>query len=400
MRNDFIDYFMGTKGKNMKYDYLVVGAGLYGATFACEAKKVGKKVLVIEKRNHVAGNIYTENQDSINVHVYGAHIFHTNNPEVWNYLQQFAVFNRFTNSPVANYKGELYSLPFNMYTFNKMWGVTKPEEAKRKIEEQRREGLSNIVKDLGIELEDFIPRNLEEQAISLVGTDIYEKLIKGYTEKQWGRDCKDLPSFIIKRLPLRFTFDNNYFNALYQGIPVGGYTGMIEKMLDGIEVRTGVDYLKNRSEYDDIAEKIIYTGPIDAFFDYSLGELKYRSVRFENETLDIPNFQGNAAVNYTDRETPWTRIIEHKWFEFGKDSNGNDIDKTIISREYSSEWKKGDEPYYPVNDEVNNNLFEKYKALSLKDDKVKFGGRLGQYKYFDMDTTVAEALSFCKQELN
>lgn len=400
MRNDFIDYFMGTKGKNMKYDYLVVGAGLYGATFACEAKKVGKKVLVIEKRNHVAGNIYTENQDGINVHVYGAHIFHTNNSEVWNYLQQFAVFNRFTNSPVANYKGELYSLPFNMYTFNKMWGVTTPEEAKRKIEEQRREGLSNIVKDLGIELEDFIPRNLEEQAISLVGPDIYEKLIKGYTEKQWGRDCKDLPSFIIKRLPLRFTFDNNYFNALYQGIPVGGYTGMIEKMLDGIEVRTGVDYLKNRSEYDDIAEKIIYTGPIDAFFDYSLGELKYRSVRFENETLDIPNFQGNAAVNYTDRETPWTRIIEHKWFEFGKDSNGNDIDKTIISREYSSEWEKGDEPYYPVNDEVNNNLFEKYKALSLKDDKVKFGGRLGQYKYFDMDTTVAEALSFCKQELN
>lgn len=371
----------------MKYDYLVVGAGLYGATFAREATDAGKKVLVIDKRDHIAGNVYTEEQERINVHVYGAHIFHTNNTEVWNYLQRFATFNRFTNSPVANYKGELYSLPFNMYTFNKMWGVITPDEAAAKIEQQRREaGITE-------------PQNLEEQAISLVGKDIFEKLIKGYTEKQWGRDCKDLPAFIIKRLPVRYTFDNNYFNALYQGIPVGGYTKLVANMLDGIDVKLGVDYLANKAEFDAIADKIIYTGPIDAYFGYSLGYLQYRSVRFENETLDIPNFQGNAAMNYTDRETPWTRIIEHKWFEFGKDSEGNDIPKTIISREYSSEWKPGDEPYYPVNDEANSALYQKYKELAAGETKVKFGGRLGEYKYYDMDAVVASSLEFCKAEL-
>lgn len=321
----------------MKYDYLVVGSGLYGAIFAHEAKVHGKSVLVVDKRPNIAGNIYTENIEGINVHKYGAHIFHTNNKKVWNYITRFAEFNRFTNSPVANYKGELYSLPFNMYTFNKMWGVVTPEEAAAKIEEQRRE----ITHE---------PQNLEEQAISLVGRDIYEKLIKGYTEKQWGRDCKDLPAFIIKRLPVRLTFDNNYFNALYQGIPIGGYTKMIANLLDGIEVRLNTDYLENKAALDALADKIVYTGPIDAYFDYKLGTLEYRSVRFENELLDKPSFQGNAAVNYTDRETPWTRIIEHKWFEFGKDENGNDLPKTIISREYSSEWKPGDEPYYPVND--------------------------------------------------
>ncbi len=371
----------------MNYDYLVVGAGLYGATFAQKAKECGKSVLVIDKRNHIAGNIYTEEQEKINVHIYGAHIFHTNNTEVWNYLNRFTVFNRFTNSPVANYNGELYSLPFNMYTFNKMWGVVTPQEAADKIEQQRREaGITE-------------PKNLEEQAISLVGKDIFEKLIKGYTEKQWGRDCKDLPAFIIKRLPVRLTFDNNYFNALYQGIPVGGYTQMVEHMLDGIEVRLGEDYLANKEMYDGMADRIIYTGPIDAYFDYKLGTLQYRSVRFENECLDIPNFQGNAAVNYTDRETPWTRIIEHKWFEFGKDSEGNDIPKTIISREYSSEWKPGDEPYYPVNDAENTELYAKYKELADKVPNVKFGGRLGEYKYYDMDAVVASALDFCRQEL-
>ena len=369
------------------YDYLVVGAGLYGATFAHEAKKAGKSVLVIDKRNHIAGNIYTEEQEKINVHMYGAHIFHTNNSEVWNYLQQFTTFNRFTNSPVANYHGELYSLPFNMYTFNKMWGVVTPEEALEVIEKQKKEaGITE-------------PKNLEEQAISLVGKDIFEKLVKGYTEKQWGRDCKDLPSFIIKRLPVRFTFDNNYFNALYQGIPIGGYTKMVANMLEGIEVRLEVDYLKSKDEYDAIAEKIVYTGPIDAYFDYSLGALQYRSVRFENETIDKFNYQGNAAVNYTDKETPWTRIIEHKWFEFGKDSDGNDIPKTIISKEFSSEWKVGDEPYYPVNDEANMELYEKYKSLALKEENVKFGGRLGEYKYYDMDAVVAAALDYCKSEI-
>ena len=362
------------------YDYLIVGSGLFGAVFAQQAKEKGKSVLVIDKRNHIAGNCYTEKIEGINVHKYGAHIFHTNNQEVWNYVNRLATFNRYTNSPVANYHGELFSLPFNMYTFNKMWGVVTPEEAASKIEEQRKE----IVGE---------PRNLEEQAISLVGRDIYEKLIKGYTEKQWGRDCKDLPAFIIKRLPVRLTFDNNYYNALYQGIPVGGYTKMVERMLDGIEVKLGEDYLENREHWNSMAKKIVYTGPIDAFFNYSLGTLEYRSVRFENEALDTPNFQGNAVINYTDRETPWTRIIEHKWFEFGKDENGNDLPKTVISRELSAEWKPGDEPYYPVNDEKNASLYLKYKALADKEEKVIFGGRLGEYKYYDMDAIVASALA-------
>lgn len=370
----------------MNYNYLIVGSGLYGATIAQQAKKSGKSVLVIDKRPNVGGNIYTEKVEGINVHKYGAHIFHTNNKEVWDYVTSFVDFNRFTNSPVANYKGELYSMPFNMYTFNKMWGVVTPEEAAAKIEEQKKEITGE-------------PKNLEEQAISLVGRDIYEKLVKGYTEKQWGRDCKDLPAFIIKRLPVRLTFDNNYFNALYQGIPIGGYTKLIEKMLEGIEVRLNVDYLENKEELDKLAEKVIYTGPIDAYFDYKLGTLEYRSVRFENEILDKPNFQGNAAVNYTDRETPWTRIIEHKWFEFGKDENGNDLPKTVISREYSSEWKLGDEPYYPVNDAKNSALYEQYKALAEAEDNVIFGGRLGEYKYYDMDKTVEVALAAAKKEL-
>ena len=370
----------------MKYDFLVVGAGLYGAVFAQQAKERGKTVLVIERRPHPAGNIYTERVEGINVHKYGAHIFHTNERTVWDYLNRFTDFNRFTNSPVANYRGELYSLPFNMYTFNKMWGVVTPTEAATKISEQRKEITSE-------------PKNLEEQAISLVGRDIYERLIKGYTEKQWGRECKELPAFIIKRLPVRFTFDNNYFNALYQGIPIGGYTKMIENMLDGIEVRLEEDYLERKEYWDSIADKVIYTGPIDAYFKHSLGYLEYRSIRFENETLDIPNFQGNAAVNYTDRDTPWTRIIEHKWFEFGKDEDGNDLPKTIISREFSSEWKPGDEPFYPVNDERNTSLYAQYKALADEEKKVSFGGRLGEYKYYDMDTTVLEALKLSKQLL-
>ena len=368
------------------YDYLIVGSGLYGSIFAREATDKGCKCLVVDKREHVGGNVYTERIEGINVHKYGAHIFHTNNKRVWDYVNRFAVFNRFTNSPVANYKGELYSLPFNMYTFNKMWGVVTPEEAERKIEEQRRE----IVGE---------PGNLEEQAISLVGRDIYEKLIKGYTEKQWGRECRDLPSVIIKRLPVRLTFDNNYFNALYQGIPVGGYTKMIERILEGIEVKLSVDYLENKEKWDSMARKVVYTGPIDAYFGYSLGTLEYRSVRFETETLDIPNYQGNAAVNYTDRETPWTRIIEHKWFEFGKDEDGNDIPKTVISREYSSEWKPGDEPYYPVNDERNSGLYKKYKALADREENVIFGGRLGEYKYYDMDAVIASVLEKCDETL-
>lgn len=375
------------KGDKMKYDYLIVGAGLFGATFAHQAGKLGKKVLVIDKRAHIAGNVYTEQIEGINVHKYGAHIFHTNNKIVWDFLQQFATFNRFTNSPIANYNGEIYSLPFNMYTFNKMWGVITPEQAKAKIEDQKRKARIDN------------PQNLEEQAISLVGVDIYEKLIKGYTEKQWGRKCKDLPSFIIKRLPVRFTFDNNYFNALYQGIPMGGYTKMVENMLSGIEVHLETDYLKGKREYDNCANKIIYTGPIDEYFDYSLGHLQYRSVRFEDEVLDIPNFQGNAAVNYTDRETPWTRIIEHKWFEFGKNEKGNDIEKTVISKEYSSEWKPGDEPYYPVNDDVNNTLYKNYKELAKKESNVVFGGRLGEYKYYDMDAVIYSALKLCELEL-
>ena len=369
-----------------QYDYLIVGAGLYGAVFAHEAKKAGKKCLVIDKRSHIAGNIYTEPVEGINVHRYGAHIFHTNNKTVWQYVNQFAEFNRYTNSPVANYHGEIYNPPFNMNTFNKMWGVVTPEEAAAKIEEQKKEITGE-------------PKNLEEQAISLVGRDIYEKLVKGYTEKQWGRDCKELPAFIIKRLPVRLTFDNNYFNALYQGIPIGGYTKMVENLLDGIEVRLNTDYLEHKAELDALADKVVYTGPIDAYFGFKLGTLEYRSVRFENETLDIPNFQGNAAVNYTDRETPWTRIIEHKWFEFGKDEDGNDLPKTIISREYSSEWKAGDEPYYPVNDEKNGQLYAKYKELADKETGVIFGGRLGEYKYYDMDTTIASVLDMCEKEL-
>ena len=371
----------------MKYDYLVVGSGLYGAVFAREAADRGKKVLVIDKRPNVAGNIYTEKVEGIHVHKYGAHIFHTNDTKVWKYITRFAEFNRFTNSPVANYRGELYSLPFNMYTFNKMWGVVTPEEAAAKIEEQKKEACITE------------PKNLEEQAISLVGRDIFEKLIKGYTEKQWGRDCKDLPAFIIKRLPVRLTFDNNYFNALYQGIPIGGYTQLVEHLLEGIEVRLNTDYLEQKEALDRLAETVVYTGPIDAYFGYSLGALEYRYVRFETEVLDIPNFQGNAAVNYTDRETPWTRIIEHKWFEFGKDEQGQDLPKTVISREYSSEWKPGDEPYYPVNDEKNGALYAEYKKLADAEQDVIFGGRLAEYRYYDMDAVIASALQKSEEVL-
>ena len=366
------------------YDYLIIGAGLYGAVFAQQAKAAGKSVLVIDKRDHIGGNVYTEKVEGIDFHKYGAHIFHTNNKEVWDYVNQFVTFNRFTNSPVANYKGELFSLPFNMYTFNKMWGVVTPDEAAAKIAEQK--AAAGITE----------PKNLEEQAISLVGTDIYEKLIKGYTQKQWGRPCTELPSFIIKRLPVRLTFDNNYFNALYQGIPMGGYTRLVENLLDGIEVRLGIDYLEHKQELDALAEKVVYTGPIDAYFGHKLGYLEYRSVRFEHEILDKPNFQGNAAVNYTDAETPYTRIIEHKWFTFGKDEQGNDLPKTIISREYSSEWHPGDEPYYPVNDEKNGALYAKYRALAEREEKVLFGGRLGEYKYYDMDAVIAAALAAAK----
>lgn len=367
------------------YDYLIIGSGLFGSVFARQAADAGKKVFVIDKRTNIAGNVYTEKVESINFHKYGAHIFHTNNTEVWNYVNRFATFNRFTNSPVANYKGQLYSLPFNMYTFNKMWGVVTPEEAAAKIEEQKKEITGE-------------PQNLQEQAISLVGRDVYEKLVKGYTEKQWGRDCKELPAFIIKRLPVRLTFDNNYFNALYQGIPIGGYTKLVENLLEGIEVRLNEDYLEDKAEWNAMAEKVVYTGAIDAYFDYTLGNLEYRSVRFENEILDVPNFQGNAAVNYTDKETPWTRIIEHKWFEFGKDENGNDLPKTIISKEYSSEWKPGDELYYPVNDEKNGELYQKYKALAEKEENIIFGGRLGEYKYYDMDAVIASALESARNQ--
>lgn len=360
------------------YDYLIVGTGLYGAVIAQCALAAGKTVLAIDKRANVAGNIYTEESEGINVHKYGAHIFHTNNKEVWDYVNRYASFNRYTNSPIANYKGEIYSLPFNMYTFNKMWGVVTPQEAAEKIAEQREQaGITE-------------PKNLEEQAISLVGTDIYEKLVKGYTEKQWGRLCTELPSFIIKRLPVRLNYDNNYFNALYQGIPMGGYTKMIEKMLEGADIILEQDYLQDRDKWNGTAEKIIYTGPIDAFYDYCFGNLEYRSVRFETETLDTPNFQGNAVVNYTDAETPWTRIIEHKWFEFGTQ------EKTIISREYSSEWKPGDEPYYPVNDEKNTAVYKKYKELADREEKVIFGGRLAEYKYYDMDKVIESALERAK----
>lgn len=359
----------------VQYDYIIVGSGLYGAIFAYEAKKNGKKCLVIEKRNHIGGNIYCENIEGINVHKYGAHIFHTNNKLVWDYIQQFAEFNRYTNSPVANYNGEIYNLPFNMNTFNKMWGVITPEEAKEKIEQQKAE----------FKIEN--PKNLEEQAINLVGSDIYNKLVKGYTEKQWGRDCKELPPFIIKRLPVRFTYDNNYFNDIYQGIPIGGYTKIIEKMLEGIDVKLETDYLADKEKYNAMANKVIYTGPIDAYYEYCFGYLEYRSVKFETETLDKENYQGNAVVNYTDRETPYTRIIEHKHFEFGNQP------KTVISKEYSSEWAKGDEPYYPVNDEKNQNLYQKYYDLSKNEDKVVFGGRLGEYKYYDMDKVIESVLN-------
>lgn len=365
----------------MKYDYLIVGAGLFGAVFAQRVKNAGKTVLVIDKRSHIGGNIYTEDIEGIQVHKYGAHIFHTNDKKVWEYVNQFAEFNRYTNSPMANYNGELYSLPFNMLTFNKMWGVVTPEEAKAKIAEQRaKSGITD-------------PKNLEEQAISLVGTDIYEKLVKGYTQKQWGRPCNELPAFIIKRLPVRFTYDNNYFNALYQGIPTEGYTKMVERMLDGIEVRLNVDYFENRENWNNIANKIVYTGTIDAYFDYCYGELAYRSVRFENEILDTDNYQGNAVINYTDEDTPYTRIIEHKHFVFGTQ------EKTVISREYSQEWTRDTEPYYPINNEENNALYEKYKALAESKQNVIFGGRLGQYRYYDMDAVILTALENAEREL-
>ena len=358
------------------YDALIVGAGLYGATVAQCLREKGKSALVIDKRDAIGGNVYTQEIEGIQVHKYGAHIFHTNNKAVWDYVNRFAEFNRYTSSPVANDKGELYSLPFIMYTFNKLWGVVTPREAEEKIREQRE--ATGITE----------PKNLEEQAISLVGTDVYEKLVKGYTEKQWGRPCRELPAFIIRRLPVRFTFDNNYFNARFQGIPIGGYTAMVEKMLSGTEIRLGVDYLADKAAWDAVADQVVYTGPIDRYFNYCFGPLEYRSVRFETEVLKTPNFQGNAVVNYTDRETPYTRIIEHKHFEFGTQP------KTVISREYSSEWKVGDEPYYPVNDEKNRSLYEKYRALAEKEAHVTFGGRLGEYKYYDMDAVIERALGF------
>ena len=365
----------------MKYDYLIVGAGLFGATFAERAAAAGKRVLVIDKREHIGGNVYTENIEGIEVHRYGAHIFHTNSKSVWEYVSRFAEFNRYTNSPVANYNGELYSLPFNMYTFNKMWGVTTPAEAEARIAAER--AAAGITE----------PQNLEEQAISLVGRDIYEKLVKCYTEKQWGRPCTSLPAFIIKRLPVRFTFDNNYFNALYQGIPIGGYTAMVERMLDGVELRLGVDYLENREEYDALADKVVYTGQIDRYFDYCYGPLGYRSVRFETEVLDTPNYQGNAVVNYTDGETPYTRIIEHKHFEFGTQP------KTVISREYSMQWQVGTEPYYPINDEENGALYARYRELAERESRVIFGGRLAEYRYYDMDAVIASALDVANKEI-
>lgn len=363
-----------------KYDYLIVGAGLFGAVFAYEAKKRGKKCLVIDKRSHIAGNIYTESVEGINVHKYGAHIFHTSDKKIWEYVNQFAEFNNYINSPVASYKDELYNLPFNMNTFSKMWGIKTPKEAKEIIAKQ--------IADLGIDE----PQNLEEQALKLVGTDVYEKLIKGYTEKQWGRPCNELPAFIIKRLPLRFIYDNNYFNDRYQGIPEGGYTQIIEKLLDGADVKTDTDYFEFIKENSDIADKVVYTGQIDEFFGFEYGPLEYRSVRFETEVLDEENYQGNAVVNYTHRDVPYTRIIEHKHFEFGKQ------EKTVVSREYSAEWKPGVEPYYPVNNEKNNALYEKYKALADSRSDVIFGGRLGQYKYYDMDKVIMAALDCVKAE--
>lgn len=372
------DNIQNLEERQMRYDYLIVGAGLFGAVFAHEAVKKGKKCLVIDKRDHIAGNIYCEEMEGIQVHKYGAHIFHTSDKDVWNYINQFAEFNHYINSPVAIYKDELYNLPFNMNTFSKMWNIRTPQEAKDKIREQ--------IASLNIQN----PQNLEEQALSLAGRDVYEKLIKGYTEKQWGRDCKELPAFIIKRLPFRFTYDNNYFNDRFQGIPMGGYTKIVEKMLEGCEVLTGTDYFKFRKTHPDIADKTVFTGMIDEYFDYRLGALEYRSVRFETEVLDCDNYQGNAVVNYTDREVPYTRIIEHKHFEFGKQK------KTVISREYSSEWKVGMEPYYPVNDEKNTKLYEEYRKLADQEKNVYFGGRLGQYKYYDMDKVIAAALEASK----
>ena len=363
------------------YDYLIVGSVLFGSIFAYEAGKKGKQCLVVEKRDHIGGNIYTKEVEGIQVHQYGAHIFHTSNREVWEYVQQFAEFNRYTNSPVANYKGEIYNLPFNMNTFNKLWGVVTPAEAKAKIEEQAAAYRTEH------------PANLEEQALNLVGKDIYEKLNKGYTEKQWGHRATELPPEIIKRLSVRYIYDNNYFNDIYQGIPIGGYTAMIEKMLAKAEVRLGVDYLEHKDELDALAEKVVYTGPIDAYYGYQFGELEYRSVSFETEVLDQPNYQGNAVVNYTEYEVPYTRIIEHKHFEFGTQ------DKTVISREYPAAWKKGDEPYYPVNNEKNNMLYHSYEELAKEEKKVIFGGRLGTYKYMDMHHVVAEALRVTKEEL-
>ncbi len=363
----------------MKYDYLIVGAGLFGAVCANELKKQGKKILVIDKRGHIAGNIYTEQIEGINVHEYGAHIFHTSNKDVWQYINKFAEFNNYINSPVARYKNELYNLPFNMNTFTKLWrDVFTPDDAKKRIEEEKKDGFTET------------PKNLEEQAINLVGRTIYEKLIKGYTEKQWGKSCTELPAFIIKRLPVRFTFNNNYFNDRYQGIPIGGYTKMIEKMLDGVEVKLNCNMLDNKEEFLSQAEKVIYTGPIDEYFDFCYGPLEYRSVRFETEVLDKENYQGNAVVNYTSRDEPYTRMIEHKHFEF------TECPKTVISKEYSSTWKKGDEPYYPVNDEKNNALYEKYKALGEQQKNIYFGGRLGQYKYYDMDKVIVAAFEMLK----
>ncbi len=367
------------------YDYLIVGAGLYGATAARQLTDAGKKVLVVDKRPQVGGNVYTKTIEGIEVHMYGAHIFHTNNKMVWEYVNKFADFNHYINSPLANYKEELFSLPFNMYTFNKMWGVVAPEEAEAIISQQRT--AAGITE----------PRNLEEQAIRLVGHDIYEKLVKGYTEKQWGRSCKELPAFIIKRLPVRMTFDNNYYDAIYQGIPIGGYTRMVENMLKGIEVRLNIDYLEQRAALNVLAEKVIYTGPIDAYFGFSLGSLEYRSLRFETQLLDKPNYQGNAVINFTDRETPYTRIIEHKWFQFGRDSEGGNLPKTVITREYPSEWKPGAEPYYPVNDTKNMTLYARYKELGDQEKNVVFGGRLGKYSYYDMDQVIAAALEKSKE---
>lgn len=357
-----------------KYDYLIVGTGLFGAVFAHEMTKQGKSCLAIDKRDHIGGNIYTKEMENINVHVYGAHIFHTSNKSIWEYINQFAEFNHYVNSPIAVYKDELYNMPFNMNTFSKLWGIRTPAEAQAKIKEQ--------IAELGI----TEPQNLEEQALSLVGVDVYEKLVKGYTEKQWGRDCKDLPAFIIKRLPLRFTYDNNYFNDRYQGIPMGGYTAIIEKMFEGTDILLNTEFKSFITEHPDVADKVIYTGMIDEYYDFCYGPLQYRTVSFETEVLDMPNYQGNAVVNYTEREVPYTRIIEHKHFEFGKQ------DKTVISREYPTEWKPGMEPYYPINDIQNGELFAKYRALADQETKVFFGGRLGNYKYYDMDKTIEAAL--------